>query len=353
MRPVVVVDTSLLAVPNYAQSFKEAQLILETINLWAAAAEGQNCCCIAVSSDAVGTLEDANCFPATQNIQALLEMFQLEHVFSARDIKARIFSLITRAERLVQLFGAEVAKVEHGSAAEIDFSKGTDPALVDSTHAALSTVALLGEKELVRVVLGFPWKASPLTYSADILTVRNEDEGEVVFSPPKHVEAIITPVRIPEEFLKSLDPKELWQKAETDLEIHMAVSLEIARMASWELHSLPPKAGTPFCLGTNFYASLSRYEAASSGKFAFRVLETCAQVVLGICAGEISDFGEVRHSDRATSHRVHVSKRGIGLRLMFWRRSSGLIEFANIGPKHELRIEGGDCRVTTRAHFSN
>jgi hypothetical protein len=194
---------------------------------------------------------------------------------------------------------------------------------------------------------------SPTNYSANVLTVEGADVARVSFAPPKQARGPITIVRLPEEFLRSLDGRALWLKAETDLELHMALSLEIARIGNYQLQSLPLTTGTSFCVGTGFLTSLSRNEAVCSGKFSFRVLETCAQVVVGVAAAAVRDFGNVRLTDRATSHRIHVSKRGIALRLMFWRRLSGMIEFANVGSKHELTIEGGDCDVTTMARFSD
>lgn len=49
----------------------------------------------------------------------------------------------------------------------------------------------------------------------------------------------------------------------------------------------------------------------------------------------------VRSEDKARAYRVHVSKRGRGLRLMLWHLPRNILELANVGSKQELVIEVG------------
>ena len=46
----------------------------------------------------------------------------------------------------------------------------------------------------------------------------------------------------------------------------------------------------------------------------------------------------VRPEDQAEAWRAHVSKAHLAMRLMFWRKADGAIEFANVGAKSELEI---------------
>jgi hypothetical protein len=75
-------------------------------------------------------------------------------------------------------------------------------------------------------------------------------------------------------------------------------------------------------------------------------VESCARIVLGIPKNPINEFRERvdgnakqrKREDGALAFRTHLTKKGVGLRLMFWRHTDGTIEFANIGGKGELLI---------------
>lgn len=61
---------------------------------------------------------------------------------------------------------------------------------------------------------------------------------------------------------------------------------------------------------------------------------------------------EDRGGDRATAWRVHLTKAGLGLRLMIWR-DGDVIEFANVGVKHALEIEEGDPSLRSHIEVEN
>lgn len=48
---------------------------------------------------------------------------------------------------------------------------------------------------------------------------------------------------------------------------------------------------------------------------------------------------DVIRSDGAVGWRIHVTKHGEGIRLMFWRLTDSSIEFANVGPKSDVNIQ--------------
>ena len=76
------------------------------------------------------------------------------------------------------------------------------------------------------------------------------------------------------------------------------------------------------------------------------LINTCAQIVLGCPKNELKPFranpapSAPQHvrADGALAFRTHLTKHGAGYRLMYWQRTDGVIEFANIGVKHELII---------------
>lgn len=350
MGAVVVIDSALLAIPNYANSSKGVEALFNNINDWASATEHQNCCRIAISSKTVDVLGAANCFPATHNIRALLEILDLQGVFSPEDINSRIFSLLSRAETLQDIFGFEATEVNSVASPEIDFSSSPSPDLTNNSHCVMATILMSTEPSLIRLVSGFPTPSWISHFEAEVSTTIGE-QGIISFSPSKHVDGNIRVVNTPAEFLQSLDGNNLWETADHPIQIHLAISLEIARIANHKPPFLPLDFGTPFCVSADFHASLQMSQAAGMGPFSKVVLERCAQVILGTGQRRIADFGGGRPTDNASGHRVHVTSSHQALRLMFWRRPSGTIELANIGNKKQLLISPGDCTQTFAARF--
>ena len=74
-------------------------------------------------------------------------------------------------------------------------------------------------------------------------------------------------------------------------------------------------------------------------------MESCAEAVLDLPTIEIKPFNKARRaSDLANPLRAHISKSGVGIRLMMWQRpaTERCIEFANVGGKKEEEISYSD-----------
>ncbi|QAZ66814.1 hypothetical protein C3Y92_05980 [Solidesulfovibrio carbinolicus] len=102
-----------------------------------------------------------------------------------------------------------------------------------------------------------------------------------------------------------------------------------------------------FEIGSGFVHSLHTWGANSRHDYAMVIIESCARIVLGMPKNSINEFREsakatakqrIRVDDGALAFRTHLTKKGVGLRLMFWRLAGGTIEFANIGAKGDLEI---------------
>src|SRR5262249_54691437 len=152
---------------------------------WARSAENQNCSRFAISSDVIDILTRANCFPATHNIRALLEMFHLEHVFTPRDVNSRVFSFIQRAERLVDALGVEVLDIENVEAPGVDITASPHAEITRAMHLLLATVCSVGCPHLVRAALGFP-SSSEISFSGDVTKINKIDTGTVDVDPSEH-----------------------------------------------------------------------------------------------------------------------------------------------------------------------
>jgi hypothetical protein len=350
MRPVVAIDVALLAIPSVASSAAAVEGTLANVNEWAAAMEKENCCQFAICSEAVAVLQAANCFPATHNVQALLELYQLGHVFSARDVNSRIFSIISRAERLVDVYDLEVLETETTIAAAIDFSDGPD-ALVQSAQATLATVAWSKFPEMSRVALGFSTSQSKIRFESWVTNAEIVAGELQTYTPAKQAASEIICVSSPSEFLGTLNPATLWFHADDEIQYHLAISLKIALASGTPLESLPSEKHPDFVIGPNFTVSLAKNQADKNNSHADVVRKKCAQAIVGQLELDTGRSEETRKFDGAKSVRIHVTKHHEAIRLMLWRCPGGHFEIANIGPKSELTIQVGVSGGAQRARF--
>jgi hypothetical protein len=352
MKPAAFLDLSIFAVPNSLKNVGELDRLFDQLEAWSERVGRQNCITIVISDDAIDTLEAANCFPATHNIQALLEMFQLEHVFSARDINKRIFKILGQAAALGEVTGVRIDACD----ATCDASEAlreVSEVLLESAHKLGCALGVFVASQpavgdLIAVVPGFQVERDVLTVEAKEIAAHIKGQGDVA------LQNLISEIRIcdlPTQFVNGLSPERVWECAETGAELALPIALRAAQKLDTEIANLPLTAGRAFSIGEHFYNSLEEVEALRLQKHASTSLDRCAAVVADNTLQFERDFGKKRRADNAGSRRVHVTKKGIGLRLMFWELPSGQIEFANIGPKHEEAIFEGNPNQAFAAVF--
>ena len=100
-----------------------------------------------------------------------------------------------------------------------------------------------------------------------------------------------------------------------------------------------------YTLGTSFLQSAQKWGFQRSD-LAMILIDSCARIVAGIPSKTVKPFRKSdtspdqrqRASDQALAWRNHLTKGGPGYRLMYWKTTTGEIEFANVGSKKELVI---------------
>ena len=149
-----------------------------------------------------------------------------------------------------------------------------------------------------------------------------------------------------EGVLDSYSAGQLWAAAACNVEIKTAIQVRCreklkAAGVYGSMTDVPE-----FLVGSDFYASLVRCQAAGSGKFAGVTLEGCACAAMELVTLEWKAFNKSRRkADGAEPLRAHLTKAGVALRLMAWRRpaaAGGGLEFANVGEKWEEEISYSD-----------
>jgi hypothetical protein len=193
-------------------------------------------------------------------------------------------------------------------------------------------------------------KDRPVTYipsrsSNDLVDAQRE-------SVSLHAAVVDWLVARPGEYLGSLAAATVWQHAEDAIQLHLAISLEVANAHGISLEALPLKGIPNFCIGSEFLPSLHLHGGLANGTLANIVRTKCAQVLASKAQAAPRSFKECRSGDKAESFRVHLSKDHEAFRLMYWTRPDGSTEFANIGAKAELLICEGDFQTHAAARYS-
>jgi hypothetical protein len=348
MKPVVALDLSLFAVPTTAESSLGVQDILSRIQSWASVIDRQNCTTFVTLSNAVDVLRSANCFPATNNVRALLQLYDLEHVFSANDINTRLFSILQKVQRFSEIVGFEVLELDSSDISGTDVAKSPDLAILRSLACLLASIALSEHSELIRITTAFPCDQT-MEIKAKVVLMERQGKLEKCDSD---VQENIRVVAWPSDYLGSLDAEPVWEHAEDAVQLHLAISLEVAKAHGISLGALPLKGVPLFCIGSEFLSSLRSHGALERGTLANLVRAKCSQVLLSKPQAAPKPFDECRFSDKAEGFRVHLSKDHEAFRLMYWARPDGSTEFANIGIKSELLIRDGDFRNHAAARYS-
>ncbi|SEI01611.1 hypothetical protein SAMN02799636_04951 [Methylobacterium sp. 275MFSha3.1] len=348
MLPSVLFDASYFAMPGASEHVDDIEDIFMNINDWADRMTNQNVADFLIAYDVIDVLSAANCYPLVENVNALLELYELSHVFSANDISSRMLTIMSNAETVLESWGCETDEYQNCAIGGVDLSVCGDKILVENFERLCSTIAHSERSANTRILSSFPVNGEILRVSTTVEAVRQKDGATQVVLEPERMTVEIPHIDTPESFLRSLDPLQVWTDAETPEQIHLAVSLQVARDMDLNISSLPLEGESKFFVGSDFIWSLDRHGINDNQQNSAVVLRKCAECVTGAKGTFVRDFGEIRTRDKATSHRMHITKGGAAYRLMFWKKD-GVPELANVGPKNELRIlQGGTLH---RAEF--
>ncbi len=179
---------------------------------------------------------------------------------------------------------------------------------------------------------------------ADVHDVESSINGLIENAPlPLSVAERISIAFNYEEFLNQLGLWAVWKNASDIDSIRSAFEMSIRKLVD---SGVSEEHIQKFVIGDGFVDSLHKWGADTRSDYAMVTIESCARIVLGMPKNNIDKFRESASSsakqrkrhDGSLAYRTHLTKRGIGLRLMFWVCTDGSIEFANIGDKDELEI---------------
>ncbi|HEX8902827.1 hypothetical protein [Vitreimonas sp.] len=275
-------------------------------------------------------------YPTRSELKAWLEICNLEHKYDAKTLTAVYTSLLEKTPSALRTHGAEVAETVDVEIAPALPSQKQQ--LAQLTANAFATVARLQKIPglLPTLCCGVPSVIGARNFSGKVRELTEDATGTRPSSEDIH--ASILCVGPDFHWPSHLSPLHIWQSATSPAGIHLALSLAALQIRS---ESGLKERATKHFIGTGFIESLQRNQAHQSAKYSSATFEACAKIIAGCPKYDLANFNEVRSSDGAEAVRTHITKGGIALRLMCWRRADG-IEFANVGPKGELMICHGD-----------
>jgi hypothetical protein len=292
--------------------------------------------------DLVSILGEQQLFPMQGAIDAAIAAHDLQEEFDAGQIRRLVNRIIEACDRISAStpFGAIAA--ESAVTTPPPDHMGSLPAIREALIETLLWTALgieHGEAD-ARVALnaGFA-KTDTITVYAEACLIDPPWNG----STSLQINSTIPRIDGIEDLTASLDPSLIWREAERGAELTFAITV-----AAYEVMRGLGTAETlddvpDFIVGPTFLASLRDHQALGNGKFSATTLDACARLLAGVPKHELSHLRVSENSpnqlmrahDNAGAWRTHVTVHYEGVRLMFWRHRSGMVEFANIGFKAE------------------
>lgn len=351
----VVIDPFLLCLPNPCDSLDQLEVFISSLVGWRGFLDRPDTCVLLSDSTRVALNDDGE-FPHRHRLVELIDKFECTFA-DANTISKVANSILERTPALEEHFGIDSIlfdeiSCEIAPALMLDRLKPKcrsafrDDLLIAGVkiNGAISG----GSKSSVLVASG-SWREDPIPEDIDV----KADIHDVGLLPTdvslKNVPPFLLLQSIPvafshEQLIESLGLWSIWDGAASEKAVRLSIKAYIKSLIS---SGASGDGAMEFEIGSRFVQSLHTWGADSRHDYAMVTIESCARIVMGIPKNDIDKFRESakatakqrsRTEDGALAFRTHLTKKGVGLRLMFWRRTDGTIEFANIGAKGELEI---------------
>jgi hypothetical protein len=350
----VVIDPFLLCIPNPCNSLDQLEDFISAIVGWRGFLDRPDICAL-LSDSARVALNDDGEFPHRHRLVELIDKFECTFA-DANTISRVANSILERTPALEEHFGIDSILIEEDS---IEIAPaGLLDRLKPNCRAAFRDDLLIagikvdervaGESEASVMIASGSSTEDPIPSAifvkADIHDIELvSTDFKLHTAPPFLLSQSITIAFSHEQLIESLDLEAIWDGASSDEAVRLSVEARIKSIIS---SGARPDRVTDFSIGNGFVRSLHAWNADSRLDFAMVTIESCARIALGIPKNLVKEFRESEgvnakqraRKDGALAYRTHLTKKGVGLRLMFWKHTDGTIEFANIGGKGELEI---------------
>lgn len=334
----VILDASIFAIPNASMTADEAVEIISSVQEvydWLLKDYPVVFCAHSDFDNHLATL-----YPDIDSISEFLDMTGLAGVYSARDVYVIYTGVIQRITRLDadhvgEAYSFSDLKCNH------DLSSLGPSHLVEAMKLTVATCAYRVRSGLVSVVSSpAPWNICGIQRAA-VTGLQIRRSGQTEFHPLLDIEEPVQILFNLNDIFDSDLSDRSWKCATSAEDIYTSIWIGAAAHSKRVNGEVPPAKN--FRVGGDFFDSARLNQCANFGPFSSTTLKTCIYYLCDPTAVSRKVFRgiEKRTIDQATAYRSHITKGNPALRLLTWEGAGGEIEFANVGPKHELRISAG------------
>lgn len=146
------------------------------------------------------------------------------------------------------------------------------------------------------------------------------------------------------QLINHCNPQTLWDKSRSSESLRISIYIKCQELIKNKTVEYEGDfAFDSFDIGDRFYESLQANQCID-GRFSSSTLECVSRLLLCKPKNELKVFtttaggSEPRKRGQDIAYRTHLTKFGLGLRLMVWKLPCGSYELANVGTKQELEI---------------
>lgn len=351
----VVIDPCLLCLPNPCDSLDRLEDFIAALVGWRGFIDRPDTCVLMSDSVRVALNDDGE-FPHRHRLVELIDKFECTFA-DANTISKVANSILERTPALEEHFGIDAILIDESSY-EIVPALMLDRLKPKCRSAFRDDLLIAGLKidEGVSggsitgvLVASGSWRDNPIpediaikadVHDVGLLSTDISLKNVLPFSLLQNIPVAFSH----KQLIESLDLWSIWDGASSEDAVRFSIEACIKNLIS---SGTSGNGAMEFEIGSGFVQSLHTWGANSRHDYAMITIESCARIVLGMPKNNIDEFREsakatakqrIRTEDGALAFRTHLTKKGVGLRLMFWRQKDGTIEFANIGAKGELEI---------------
>jgi hypothetical protein len=344
----------LVAIPDPCNTVEDLEGFVNGLLAWAEALDRKDVR-ILISQACIDALYQDDRYPYDHHLRALLSKHTVDgEAIADEDTIAQVARrLFEQTPYLEEFIGIEVIDIEKKCITPVEF---LDRLSANTSQAFQESLVMLGvwhhhknaQKEPVDGCT-FAARFGESVKHHNELTVQAE-VSDVLFSDETSPDSL--PITVEESFhlcfghtevLKQFDCTILWGNADSEQGAIDAIQQRINALI--EQGSSTSNKELPYSLGAHFLESARNWGFTRSD-LASNLIESCARIIIQNPKYDLNEFRisknspkqRTRKSDGATAWRTHLTKKGAGYRLMFWKTTEGKIEFANVGSKFELEI---------------
>lgn len=357
----IIVDPYLVILPEPCYSSEQLDQFVEGLLSWSEALARKDVD-IFLSDRCIHGLYQDKWYPYHGRITPLLKQFGNDNADeeTINQVVRQIFERTPRLEEYTRIEELEYDKEAITISPDLvikRLGKNTANAFIETLVIAglaeTYLMTLMPESFLATAPCNDLEEDSKLTTQVSVVFVIASEDA------PRQVEDNDFPISLTSELticfghenvLSRIDTMALWGDAIRKEQITDAIN---AKIREHRKIGLPPdrREFQTFRLCEGFIPSLQKYSFDARPDLARNVIDSCARIVLGVPKNPVEPFREderpqapqrTRKSDAALAWRTHLTKGAEGFRLMFWETQTGIIDFANVGPKKELIIDD-DC----------